>query len=234
MSIFHLLTSLFRRNSPAAHENQDSNDIHLAASAEWLIVGLGNPGARYAATRHNIGYMAVDALMDNPDVDFHGARRELTPHRATNSQLASATVGDVPVLLARANTFMNLSGESIGEICRHFSIPAQRVVVLHDELDIAPGTVRIKQGGGENGHNGLKSTTEHLGTRDYVRIRIGIGRPAKDSGISIPDFVLAPFTTDETWLGDTVALAARAAYAVVSEGISAAQNSIHSLARGDK
>lgn len=177
--------------------------------AEWLVVGLGNPGAEYAATKHNVGYMAQDLLIDAPLAPLKGRK-------------ALVTVAD-GVAYARSTTFMNLSGEGIAPLARELGIAPDHIVVLHDELDLPPGKVRVKLGGNENGHNGLKSLTEHLGTRDYVRVRIGIGRPPK--GTAVPDWVLGP--VEEEGLATQLGLAAEAAGIVVKQGVQRAQNEIH-------
>lgn len=179
--------------------------------AEWLIVGLGNPGAKYAATRHNVGYMAQDALIDAP----------LRPLPSFKAQ--GVMVPDTSALALRSTTFMNLSGEGIAPVAEKLGIPPERIIVLHDELDLPAGKVRIKQGGNENGHNGLKSLTEQLGTRDYIRVRIGIGRPPK--GTPVPEWVLSP--VDDEGLDAQIATAADAARLVVEEGLQRAQNEIH-------
>lgn len=172
--------------------------------ASWLIVGLGNPGPKYESTRHNVGFLAVD------DYDADWSHRP--EYRAE-----TATLGDV--LLVRPMTFMNLSGEAVGALARALEIPADHVVVIHDELDLPAGTVRLKAGGNENGHNGLKSITEHLGTRDYLRVRIGIGRPP--AGIAVPDYVLGGVDKPMS------AEAAEAARLITEVGLQKAQNEIH-------
>lgn len=144
-----------------------------SADAPWLVVGLGNPGAQYETTRHNIGYLAVDELLD----DLTPMPGTLSAHKRTNSLICQTKIDGRSVIIARARSYMNLSGGAIGALAKFFKIPAEHVIVIHDELDLDPAAVRIKVGGGENGHNGLKSTTQALGTRDYVRIRMGIGRP---------------------------------------------------------
>ena len=183
----------------------------LDLDAEWLIVGLGNPGAKYAATRHNVGYMAQDALIDAP----------LRPLPSFKAQ--GVMVPDTSALALRSTTFMNLSGEGIAPVAEKLGIPPERIIVLHDELDLPAGKVRIKQGGNENGHNGLNSLTEQLGTRDYIRVRIGIGRPPK--GTPVPEWVLSP--VDDEGLDAQIATAADAARLVVDEGLQRAQNEIH-------
>lgn len=173
--------------------------------AEWLVVGLGNPGAEYAATRHNVGWMALDQLAET-----------LEPVRGIKARVAVID----GVAYAKPTTFMNTSGEGVGPLAAMLGVPPERVVVMHDELDLPVGKVRVKLGGNENGHNGLKSITEHIGTRDYVRVRIGIGRPP--AGVAVPDWVLGPVSGDER-----IDLAAEAARLVVAEGLAKAQNVIH-------
>ena len=174
-------------------------------NAEWLVVGLGNPGPKYETTKHNVGALAVAQSAKN-----------LAPVRGLK-----ATVEHIDdVAWARPTTFMNLSGEAVGPLSRRLGVPPERIVVIHDELDLPAGKVRIKLGGNENGHNGLKSITEHLGTRDYVRVRVGIGRPPK--GLSVPDWVLGPLGGNEA-----IETAAEAARLVCARGLSAAQNEIH-------
>lgn len=173
--------------------------------AEWLVVGLGNPGAEYAATRHNVGWMALDQLAET-----------LEPVRGIKARVAVIN----SVAYAKPTTFMNTSGEGVGPLAAMLGVPPERVVVIHDELDLPVGKVRVKRGGNENGHNGLKSITEHIGTRDYVRVRIGIGRPP--AGVAVPDWVLGPVSGNER-----IDLAAEAARLVVAEGLAKAQNVIH-------
>ena len=180
--------------------------------ADWLVIGLGNPGGEYAATRHNVGYMALDDLLaDAGDV--------LSPRG--KALVCPVTWGGQKVLLMRSRTYMNLSGEALAGV----DVPAERVIVLHDELDLPAHQVRLKKGGNENGHNGLKSITETLGTRDYLRVRIGISRPPK--GMPVPDYVLGPVDAG-AGLDEAIAAAADAARLVVTEGLTRAQNEIHS------
>lgn len=187
-------------------------------SGQWLVVGLGNPGAQYAATRHNVGYMAVDDLLaDSGDI--------LQPVKDHKLSATQVMVGDIAVVVARCATFMNLSGDPIAPFAEELQIPAERIIVIHDELDLPAHKIRIKVGGNENGHNGLKSLSERLGTREYPRIRIGIARPPK--GTSIPDYVLGPVDSG-TGFDAAIATAADAVGLIVSRGIQFAQNEIHS------
>lgn len=180
--------------------------------ADWLVVGLGNPGEKYAATRHNVGYMALDDLLA-------AGGDLLTPHG--KAEVCPVTWGGHKVLLLRPRTYMNLSGEALAG----FDVPAERVIVIHDEIDLPAHQVRLKKGGNENGHNGLKSISGQLGTRDYIRVRIGVARPPK--GVPVPDHVLGPVDAGEGF-DEAIATAADAARLVVTEGLTKAQNEIHS------
>ena len=151
-----------------------------------LVVGLGNPGSRYARNRHNVGFMAVDAI----------ARRHGAPgfRNRFKGELAEGPIGGERVLLLKPQTFMNLSGESVGEAARFFKILPSEIVVIHDEIDLRPGKLRVKRGGGNAGHNGLRSIDSSLGP-DYWRVRIGVGHP----GIKelVQPYVLQNFSGEE-------------------------------------
>jgi peptidyl-tRNA hydrolase, PTH1 family len=165
-----------------------------------LFVGLGNPGAKYARNRHNVGFMAVDAIRDH---------HKLGPWRRRFQGLAAdGEIDGERVLLLKPETFMNDSGQAVGEAARFLKIEPADVILFHDELDILPGKLKVKVGGGNAGHNGLRSTTAHIGN-DYVRVRIGIGHPgSKDAVIH---YVLGDFAkADQQWLDDTVDAIARA------------------------
>lgn len=155
-----------------------------------LFVGLGNPGAQYAFNRHNVGFMAVDAIAASHD--FPAWRKRFS------GVAAEGRLGGEQVLLLKPGTFMNESGRAVGEAMRFYKLDLGDIVVLHDELDLAPGKVRVKTGGGVAGHNGLKSLTAHIGN-DYVRVRIGIGHPGSKelvTGYMLHDFSKA----DHAWL----------------------------------
>ncbi|MFN3613191.1 MAG: aminoacyl-tRNA hydrolase [Rubrimonas sp.] len=155
-----------------------------------LFVGLGNPGPRYAETRHNVGWMAVDAI-----ARAHGFGPE---RRRFQGQLAEGRLGSEKVLILKPETFMNLSGQAVGEALRFHKLTPADVVVFHDELDLAPGKCRVKQGGGHAGHNGLRSLHQHIGP-DYARVRIGIGHPGDKNRVA--DYVLHPFPkADHHWI----------------------------------
>ncbi len=155
-----------------------------------LIVGLGNPGAKYAGNRHNIGFMAVDRIAGD-----HG----FGPWKPRfQGQLAEGRLGGEKVLLLKPETFMNNSGQSVGETMRFYKLTPEDVTVLHDELDLAPGKARIKQGGGHAGHNGLRSIHAHIG-ETYGRVRLGIGHPGRKEMVS--GYVLRDFANaDADWL----------------------------------
>jgi PTH1 family peptidyl-tRNA hydrolase len=190
------------------------------ADGRWLVAGLGNPGPGYAGNRHNAGFMVAEVLADRIGSGFKRDR--------SRTQVATGQLADLPVLVAKPMTFMNVSGPPITALAAFYKIPPERTVVLHDELDLPFGTVRLKLGGGDNGHNGLRSVTRALGTREYYRVRIGIGRPA---GRQDPaDFVLTNFgPAERKELPLTIELAADAVEALLRSGLAAAQNEIHAL-----
>ena len=157
------------------------------ADDRWLIVGLGNPGSQYAGNRHNVGFMCCDALTA---VAGTSLKRDRSRAMAGTGRLAG-----VPVVLAEPMGFMNLSGGPVAALRSFYKIPDDRILVLHDELDLPFGTIRLKLGGGDNGHNGLRSITSALRTKDYYRLRIGIGRPP--GRMDPADFVLRDFTASE-------------------------------------
>ncbi len=190
----------------------------IPATGTVLVVGLGNPGERYATTRHNVGAMAVDTLAARLGERF-------TKHKS-GAQVATARVAGRRVVLARPTTYMNESGRQVGPLASYFSVAAADVVAVHDELDIDFAQVRLKRGGGEGGHNGLRSTSSALGSRDYLRVRVGIGRPP---GRQDPaDFVLKPFSSAERKeLPLLLENAADAIELLVSGGLESAQNTVH-------
>ncbi|NNE80771.1 MAG: aminoacyl-tRNA hydrolase [Silicimonas sp.] len=160
-----------------------------------LLVGLGNPGPKYANNRHNVGFMAIDRIGD--DHGFSGWRAKF------QGQTAEGRLGQEKVVLLKPETFMNNSGQSVGEAMRFYKLDPADVIVMHDEIDLAPGKLRVKQGGGHAGHNGLRSLHAHVGP-DFVRVRIGVGHPGhKDA---VPIYVLKDFSkADQTWLEDMLA-----------------------------
>ena len=157
-----------------------------------IFAGLGNPGAKYAANRHNIGFMAVDAIAGG-----HG----FGPWRSRFQGLVTeGRLGDEKVVLLKPQTFMNLSGQSVGEAARFYKLTAEDVIVFHDELDLAPGKIKFKRGGGHAGHNGLRSVQAHVGA-DFGRVRLGIGHPGHKDAVA--RYVLHDFArADQDWLDD--------------------------------
>ncbi|MCX6502180.1 MAG: aminoacyl-tRNA hydrolase [Microbacterium sp.] len=186
----------------------------------WLVVGLGNPGPQYAATRHNVGQMVVDEL---------AARRSETfrAHKA-NARVVETWLrpGADKLVLAKPNSFMNVSGGPVSGLASFYGIPPERIIVVHDELDIPFDTLRLKTGGGHGGHNGVRDVVKALGTPDFPRVRVGIGRPP---GRQDPaDWVLDPFSaSDRTVLPNLVSDAADAVELLVDEGLTAAQQRWH-------
>lgn len=184
-----------------------------------LIVGLGNPGSQYETTRHNAGFMVADVLADRIGAKF-------SSHKKSNSDIVTARLGDRSVIVAKPRTFMNLSGQPVAALARFYSVEPANIVVIHDELDIDFGTIRLKLGGGEGGHNGLRSITQHLGTKDYLRVRVGVGRPP--GRMDPASYVLKPFSSAERKdLGVICEEAADAAELVLRVGLEAAQNQVH-------
>ena len=190
-----------------------------------LVVGLGNPGEEYAATRHNVGFLVVEELARRAGAKFSVDKR-------ARALVASARIGGpgpqgVAAALAKPMSFMNLSGGPVSALSKYFAVVAEHVMVVHDELDLPYGTVRLKQGGGSAGHNGLKDITKALGTPEYVRVRVGIGRPPGSQDAAT--YVLKPFTTTERKELDLIVVeAADAVEALVLEGLAAAQQRLHS------
>jgi len=179
-----------------------------------LLVGLGNPEPRYEATRHNIGFMAVDRL-----VDRHGI--SLTQQKF-HGRYGSGFVGSDKVTLLEPLTYMNVSGKSVQAARAFYDFDDEEIVVVHDDLDLEPGVVRVKIGGGHGGHNGLRDIVAKTGTKDFVRLRLGIGRPEVGG---VTDWVLSPFRADELdMLSEQLDVAADALEMIVRDGPVAAQN----------
>ncbi len=148
-----------------------------------LVAGLGNPGPKYAKTRHNVGFMVIDNLIE-----------ELSPTKLSSSNFEGELFKTANHFLLKPATYMNLSGESLAKVCRFYKIDTQDVVVVHDDLDLPFGALRFKRGGGHGGHNGLKSVDAHIG-KDYIRIRIGIGKPEHKTEVA--SYVLSDFSQEE-------------------------------------
>lgn len=189
-----------------------------ADNAPWLVVGLGNPGPGYAATRHNAGFMVADLLADRMGGRFKAHRGQ--------ADVVEGRIAQTRVVLAKPKSYMNLSGGPTASMMGFFKVPVDHIIVVHDELDLPFGALRLKRGGGDNGHNGLKSITKSIGTREYLRVRFGIGRPP---GRQDPaDFVLKAFSaTEAKELPFHVDRAADAVEALLTESLEKAQNQFH-------
>jgi peptidyl-tRNA hydrolase, PTH1 family len=184
-----------------------------ASTLDLLVAGLGNPGREYAATRHNAGWMVVDEL----------ARRHDGSWRSKFSgQLAEVRLDGARLALVKPETYMNESGRSIAGAARFFKTPVEAVLVVHDDVDLEEGRLQAKLGGGLAGHNGLRSIAQALGSQEFLRVRIGVGRPGRGDRRSVADYVLAPFAPDADVEGLT-SRAADAVEAIVRDGLDAAQ-----------
>ena len=153
-----------------------------------LVVGLGNPGPKYAGTRHNIGFDVADELAGELMSSF-------SVHKKTNTEVAEGIAGDRKIICAKPRSYMNLSGGPIKALAQYFHLSAADIIVIHDELELDFGTIKLRKGGGDHGHNGLRSTTKSLGTKDYQRLSIGIGRPP--GRMDPASFVLKPWAKQE-------------------------------------
>ena len=184
-----------------------------ASTLDLLVAGLGNPGREYERTRHNAGWLVLDEL----------ARRHGGSWRSKFSgSLAEVRLGDLRLALLKPETYMNESGRSAGAAVRFFKVEPKQVLVVHDDVDLEAGRLQARAGGGLAGHNGLRSLAQHLGSQDFLRLRIGVGRPGRGDPRPVADWVLSPFAPEE----DAEALIARAADAVemiAQEGLEAAQ-----------
>jgi peptidyl-tRNA hydrolase, PTH1 family len=184
----------------------------------WLVVGLGNPGPSYAGNRHNAGFMVLDVLAARVGGKFKAHK--------TRAEVIEGRLGGTRVILAKPRSYMNESGGPVKGLRDFYKVPVERLVVVHDELDIPYGAVRLKQGGGDNGHNGLRSITKSLGGKDYLRVRFGVGRPP--GRMDAAAFVLKDFSaTERKDLALDVDRAADAVEALLSQGLAAAQNTFH-------
>ncbi|GAA4525042.1 aminoacyl-tRNA hydrolase [Brachybacterium paraconglomeratum] len=190
----------------------------------YLVVGLGNPGPKYAATRHNVGQMVLDHIADAGGGRFTAARRAQAVVLEGRLGIPGA---DERVILAKTTSYMNVSGGPVKALAAYYDIAPEQVVVVHDEVDIPFDALRLKRGGGEGGHNGLRDITKALGTKDYLRVRVGVGRPPGNRDTA--DHVLAPFSsTERKTLELLISDAADAVESVILEGLTTAQQRFHS------
>lgn len=189
-------------------------------SGPWLVIGLGNPGPEYASTRHNVGFLVADRVADSCGARFGR-------HKRAHAQVGEGRLGDpgsvVHVVVVEPMSFMNESGGPVKALMSFYGVDLDRLVVVHDELDIPFTTIRVKHGGGDNGHNGLKSIRKALGSGDFFRVRVGIGRPPGRQDAAV--FVLKPFPSAErTELPEVVERAADAVECLITSGLEATQN----------
>ena len=191
---------LFRRGQPAS-------------TLDLLVAGLGNPGREYEATRHNVGFLVADELARRLDGSWRGK---------FSGELAEVRLDGLRLALLKPQTYMNESGRSVGAALRFFKVRPEALLVVHDEVDLEPGRLQARFGGGLAGHNGLRSVAGHVGTPDFARLRVGVGRPERGDPRPVADFVLSPFPADLDVEG-LVARAADAVETVALKGVDAAQ-----------
>jgi peptidyl-tRNA hydrolase, PTH1 family len=203
------------------------SESEARSKIEWVVAGLGNPGEEYSRSRHNLGFMTVDRIAKTKGAEL-GRRR-------FKGVTAEITLAEKPAILVKPQTFYNLSGECVSDLLGYFKIAPQQLIVVHDELDLEAGRLRIKQGGGDAGNRGVRSIAESLGTTDFIRVRIGIGRPAGFTVEMEPgrqpkteenkDYLLRPMTAVERQaLAPILERAASAVEAIAERGLEAAMN----------
>jgi len=187
-----------------------------------IIIGLGNPGKKYEETRHNAGFMAIDKISDKWGIPVQQAK--------FRALVGEGRIDGAKVLLVKPQTYMNLSGESVGEILRFYKLTPEDILVIYDELDLPLGQLRLREKGSAGGHNGIKSLIQHLGTQEFKRIRIGISRPPQ--GMSVSDYVLGTFSAAErAQIEETVSLAAEASVLWLRESFVNVMNRYNALVR---
>ncbi|WP_395728543.1 aminoacyl-tRNA hydrolase [Nakamurella sp.] len=190
----------------------------MTTTGPFLVVGLGNPGKQYAGNRHNVGAMVADVLAGRLGSGFKS-------HKA-GAEIVEGRFGARRVIVAKPRSYMNLSGGATSALAKFFSVEPAQVIAVHDELDLPPATIRVKRGGGEGGHNGLRSISSSLGTKDYLRVRIGIGRPP--GRMDPADYVLRDFSaTERRDLPIDLENAADAVELLIEHGLEATQNQLH-------
>lgn len=192
----------------------------------WLVVGLGNPGPTYAGTRHNVGAMVVTELCARAGVGLtsaRGQRADVARTRISAAGLAVPSAQADPVILMRSRTYMNESGIAVRKVAGFSHVPVGSVIVIHDEIDLDLGRIRVKAGGGDNGHNGLRSIRSHLHSGEFTRVRVGVGRPPGHQDPA--DYVLKGFPSrDRDEIAVQVGLAADAVECLMTDGLAVAQN----------
>lgn len=195
-------------------EGSDKGARNPVDAGKILLVGLGNPGPKYADTRHNIGFVAVERMASR-----HGIDLSRTKFKA---QVGTGLVGSRTLVCLLPQTYMNLSGQSVGPAMTFYDMTPGQVIVVHDDIDLAFGVIRLKRGGGHGGHNGLRDMDRQLGNKEYFRVRVGVGRPARGD---VKDYVLQRFAEEERpWVGDVADRACDAITALIEDGLTAAQS----------
>jgi PTH1 family peptidyl-tRNA hydrolase len=184
-----------------------------ASTLDLLVVGLGNPGREHERDRHNVGWLVVDELARRTDARWRGK---------FSGQLAEVRLDGLRLALLKPETFMNDSGRSVAAAARFFKVEPESLLVAHDDVDLEPGRLQARAGGGLAGHNGLRSLAQALGTQNFLRLRIGVGRPGRGDPRSVADYVLSPFEVEED-VGALVSRAAEAVETLAREGVEAAQ-----------
>ena len=180
-----------------------------------IIVGLGNPGNEYAKTRHNVGFMLVDALAEHLNINLWKDK--------FNAQIAEGRIGTEKILLVKPQTYMNNSGEAVGPLMRWYKVTPEDIIVAHDDMDIPAGTIRIRKKGSSGGHNGIKSLIAHLGSENFPRVRLGVGRPLP--GWSVVNHCLAPFPQeDNTAVDEAIKYLIPAVECIVNDSVDMAMN----------
>ena len=219
MSILTRLMESFRSRGAGLSESvpavEPEEEIEQEMGPSTLIVGLGNPGLDYSATRHNMGFLCLDRVATKHRLRFTGKRGK--------SVLARGSINGHDVALAKPQTFMNLSGESVRELLRIYKLPTTALLVVYDDVDLPPGTVRIRERGGPGTHNGMRSIVDEIGTTDFPRLRIGVGMPT--GGEKLADYVLGlPSAEERTLLDEALERSVEAIETVARRGIGAAMN----------
>jgi PTH1 family peptidyl-tRNA hydrolase len=185
----------------------------VPSTLDVLVAGLGNPGGPYARTRHNVGWSVIDELARRHDGSFRGK---------FSGQVSEIRIDRLRLALLKPETYVNESGRSIGAAARYFKVVPSSLLVVHDEVDLDEGRLQVRSGGGLAGHNGLRSIAQSLGTREFLRLRIGVGRPARGDPRTVADYVLSAFDP-ETDVDGIVRRAADAVESIAAEGVEAAQ-----------
>jgi peptidyl-tRNA hydrolase, PTH1 family len=200
---------------------EPERESRTSAANSWLIVGLGNPGAKYAATPHNLGFMVLDYLADHHDIPL--------AKKTMEARWGKGRLDGKAVVLAQPQTYMNLSGRAVAQLLRYFDLAAQDLVVVHDDLDVPGSRLKLSLGGGAGGHRGVLSIAEVLKTQEFYRVKMGIGRPP--AFMASEDFVLRPFPRED-WeaVASLVERGAQAVITLITAGLAAAQNQFHGAA----